>query len=642
MLAYTCGAPGVSRFAFACPGHDDQRIAAAVAVVEFVPHVPTPYPYEPSERESGLGKLPPAAVDETPGVAARSAQAVAAWLLDVMDWQRRHRDFTRLFFSLLVLAAGLGVGGAAATIDNYLHRGVETGEEVPYVVQPTGKELATNVDLRLFPDGEIGGVAAELRDGGFRYVRQEFSWSQIETAQGTFDWSEYDLIVQSLSQNGVQVIAVVKDTPAWARASSGGQDGPPTDPASYQEFMRQLTARYGERIPFVQVWDRPNLASQWGGTPADADAFIPLLAAGFNGARAGNAEVKVISPELAVTSDVASGQTDIAFLTSLFALDASPFFDIVGLRLDGGTLSPDDRRVAEDRLNFSRAILYRDIVVKAGAASTPIWATSFGWSATGTITRDRQADFVLRAMERSWAEWPWMGLMVQWDFIDPDPASRDSTYAVVLPEGRATPLFQALTSKATQEQAALANTGFAPMDSVAFSYGGSWQDQHLEGRTFKTTSEQGSSVTITFRGTGLVAYIRSGPQSGHLQLTLDGVVISGGYGDDGTQWSFRSTLGTDDLPQQLLSGLADSDHVLTISLVGTGELTVGGVIIQRDAPFLWPIVLLTVGALILIFVGVRSLAYLVAVRTGHLIRKEMYDPAARTQPIADWRPARRT
>ncbi|CAN0477314.1 unnamed protein product, partial [Phaeothamnion confervicola] len=156
------------------------------------------------------------------------------------------------------------------------------------------------------------------------------------------------------------------------------------------------------------------------------------------------------------------------------------------------------------------------------------------------------------------------------------------------------------------------------MDSVAFSYGGTWQDQHLEGRTFKTTSEQSSSVTITFRGTGLVAYIRSGPQSGRLRLTLDGVTIPGGYGDDATEWSFRSTLSTNDLPQQLLSGLPDADHVLTITLVGTGELTVGGVIIQRDAPFLWPIVLLTIGSLILIFVGVRSLAYLVAVRTGHL------------------------
>ncbi|MGC4105947.1 MAG: beta-galactosidase [Thermomicrobiales bacterium] len=604
--------------------------------------MPTPYPYEPSERESGLGKVPPPdRVDVTPGVAARSAQAVAAWLLDVMDWQRRHRDVTRLIFSLIILIGGLFVGGAAALIDNYLHRGVETGVEIPYVVQPTGKELATNVDLRLFPDSEIGGVATELKDGGFRYVRQEFTWSQIETAEGTYDWSEYDLLVQSLAQNGIQVIAVVKGTPAWARASSGGQDGPPDDPARYQAFMQQLTSRYGGRVPFVQIWDRPNLASQWGGTPADADAFIPLLAAGFNGARSGNAEVKIITPELALTSDTAGGQTDLAFLRSLFDLDASPFFDIVGLRLDGGTLSPDDRRVAPDRVNISRAILYRDIVVKGGDAATPIWATSFGWSATGTVTRDRQAEFVIRAMTRSWAEWPWMGLMVQWEFIDPDASSRNSTYAVVYPEGRATPLFQALSSAATQQQAALANTGFAPMDSVAFSYGGTWQDQHLEGRTFKTTSEQDSSVTIRFRGTGLIAYLRSGPQSGRLHLTLDGTVIPGGYGDDGTQWSFRSTLGTDDLPQQLLGGLDDADHVLTITLVGTGELTVGGVIIQRDAPFLWPIVLLTVGSLVLIFVGVRSLAYLVAVRTGYLIRKEMYDPAARIQRMPDWRPARR-
>lgn len=603
--------------------------------------VPNPYPYEPSDRESGLGKQPSPRVEAPPSVAARSAQATANWLLDVFDWQRRHNDFTRLLLSLLVLVGGLGLGGAAATIDNYLHRGVETGAEIPYVVQPTGKELATNVDLRLFQDADVSGVATELRDGGFRFARQEFSWKQIEPTAGAYDWTQYDLIVQALAQNGIQVIAVVKDTPDWARASSGGQDGPPGDPAQYQAFMEQVTSHYGNRVPFVQVWDKPNLASEWGGSPADAEDFIPLLAAGFNGARSGNPEVRIVTPELAVASDVASGQSDLEFLTSLFALDAGPFLDIVGMRLDGGTLSPDDRRVASDRINFSRAILYRDIVVRAGEASTPIWATSFGWAATPDISRDRQADFVMRAMTRSWAEWPWLGLMVQWDFIDPDPASIDSTYAVVLPEGRATPLFRALSSKDTQEQAGLANTGFAPMDSVAFSYGGSWQDQHLEGRTFKTTGEQQSSVSITFRGTGLIAYLRSGPQSGRLHLTLDGETIPGGYGDAGDEWSFRSTIGTDDLPQDLVSGLRDTDHVLTITLVGTGELTVGGVIIQRDAPFLWPIVLLTVGALILIFLGVRSLAYLVAVRTGHLIRKEIYDSAARMQRMPDWKPARR-
>lgn len=602
--------------------------------------MPTPYPYEPTERESGLGKPSVTREPAEPGLAMRSAQATAAWLLDVISWQRRHRDLTRFLLSLMLLLGGLGLGAAAAKIDTYLHRGVETGAEFPYVVQPTGKELATNVDLRLFSDSDVAGVARELSDGGFHYVRQEFSWAQIESTQGAFDWSEYDRMVQALSQNGIKVIAVVNDAPGWARSSSGGSDGPPADPATYQAFMTQLTARFGNKVPFVQVWDRPNLASQWGGTPADAESFLSILAAGYNGARAGNPEVKVISPELAALPDAVGGLTDLGFLQALLEAHGGTFIDIVGMRLDGGSLSPDDRRVSPDRINFSRAILYRDIVVRADEAAKPIWATSFGWAATGTVTRDRQAEFVLRSMDRSWAEWPWMGLMVQWDFIDPDPKSPNAAYAVVLPEGRATPLFDALTREETRQRAEIANTGFTPMDSAAFSYSGAWQDQHLEGRTFKTTAETQSSVTIHFRGTGLIAYIRSGPQSGYLTLTLDGEVIDGGA-DDGTKWSFKSNIRTDDKPQYLLSGLEDTDHVLTITLTDPGELTVGGIIVQRDAPFLWPVVLLTVGALILIFFGVRSLAYLVAVRTGHLIRRELYDPSADSLRIPDWRPGRR-
>ena len=577
------------------------------------------------------------------GLAIRSASAVARALLEFLDYRRRHADVMQLFSGILLLAFGIALATSAAITDSYLHRGVESGAEQPYVVQPTGKDLATNVDLRIFPADQLESVSQALDSGGFRYVRQTFSWAQIEQTQGSFDWSLYDRFVEHLNRREIGVIAVVTQTPSWAigRGAEGFADAPPNEPALLRAFTEALTSHFRDAVPFVQVWDQPNVSTSWGGSAATADAFLPYLAAAFNGARAGNSEVKVISPELAIESDSIEGPGDLEFVRSLYLSNGRPFFDVLGIALDGGTYSPDDRRTSSDRFNFSRAILFRDLMLDEEDQSTPIWATSFGWAARANISRDEQAEFVLRGMERSWSEWPWLGLMVQWAFLAP-PESAEAPYAVVLPDGTATTLYRRLVSSVVNERAQRANTGFAPMDSDAVSYGGgSWQPQHLENRTFQTTSQVGSSATFAFQGTGLIMFVRSGPDVGSFILEIDGKVVPGGGGESGDEWSFSGFSTTNDLPRTVKSGLADSQHIATVTLTTTGELTLGGFVVERDPPFVWPVILMTVSAMILLFFALRSFAYLVAIKTGHMRRLDVIDVWPQLPHMPDWRPGRR-
>lgn len=575
-------------------------------------------------------------------LAMRAASSTARWLLDVSDWRRRHLDLWQAITGILLLLIGLGLAASAAVIDGYLHRGVESGVERPYVVQPTGKDMATNADLRVFPESELRTVAGALRSSGFRYVRQPFTWSAIEARQGGFDWSEYDVIVEQLQRQDIGIVAVVSGSPDWARdpVTLDAVDAPPSDPASFQSFTQALTQRYGGAVPFVQIWDSPNLASNWGGAPASGTTFSSVLAAGFNGARAGNPEARIVTPELGVSSDVPGGSGDLAFLHELYLAGGDAFFDVLGIRLDGGTYSPDDRRVQPDRLNVSRAILFRDLMLNHGDQSTPVWATSFGWAASDVLSREEQAEFVIRGMERSWSEWPWMGLTVQWSFLSP-AESPGAPYAVVLPDGSATPLYRRLSSSAMEERAAIANTGFAPMDSHSISFTGNWQDQHLEGRTFKTSRQGQSAASMEFQGTGVIAFIRSGPEVGRFLVSIDGEPVPGGGGKSGNEWDFSYLPLTSDLPRELVTGLEDERHIITITLASPGELTLGGMVVERDAPFVWPVVLMTVGALIMIFFAFRSFAYLVAIRARHLRRREDEDFTPLLPTMPNWQPGRR-
>jgi len=557
----------------------------------------------------------------------------------LLDLRFRRPDLTHLLGAFLLLVLGLSMITTSALTDRYLHRGVESGSERPYVVQPSGRELSTNVDMRVFTSTDVRGVAATLADAGFGYVRQKVSWAEVESVQGQYDWSSYDPIIDALSQEGIDVILVIVDAPAWSVAGEtvASDVRPPADPAMLQDFAHELTSHFGAKVPFLQVWDRPNLASRWGGKPATGVTFAPYLEAAFYGARSGNPEVQIITPELARRPDVPEGLSDLAFLDSLYDAQATSFFDVVGISLSGGQYSPDDRRVNVDRVNFSRAILFRELMLRHGDGATPIWATTYGWAASDKITREEQAEYVVRGLERAWSEWPWMGLMTQWQFAT-EPGDPQSVYAIA-PDGSSTPLYRRLTDLALRHRSDLANTGFAPMDADAISYQGNWDDQHLEGRTFRTTNQVGSSATVTFRGTGLIAFLRSGPQSGEFELVLDGEVLPGGEGDNGDLWSFYAYR-TDDLPRRLIDGLSDTEHTLRITLKSPGELTLGGLVVEREPPFVWPVILLTVSSMILLFLGLRSLIYLVAIRSGHLRRRnDASDPILPALP--GWKPGRR-
>lgn len=570
-----------------------------------------------------------------------TSRLLAQVYIGVRDGIGISSEIARVAVAASLLLVGVALVIAAALSDSYLHRGIETGADFPVVVQPTGGEPATNIDLTRFPVGERAAVARAVRDSGFSYVRQPFSWRQIEPRQGVYEWETYDTIVSELAAQRIAVIAVARDSPEWARPDGAGQsiDAPPRDPAAFGTFVQALTDRYGEQVPFVQLWEAPNDPAHWGGRVAGANDFIPLLAAGFNGANSGFPGVTVLLSELAPAPSAVGARSDLQFIEDLYESEAEGFFDTVAIRLEGGETSPEDRRVAPGQMNFSRAVLFRELMVHAGDRSTAIWATSFGWATSSTLTAEEQAAFTVQGLARSRREWPWMGLMIHMAFIAElgDPSA---PYAMVDADGRATPLYYRLTDDETLDRDQVANTGFVPTDAGSIGYVGSWRNQHLEGRTFKTISQAQSAASISFHGTGLIAFLRFGPESGNVRITVDGTPVPGGVGTDGLAWDL-SAFRTADIPLTLVSGLDDEPHRLTITLASEGQLTLGGFVVVRESAFVWPVVLLLGAAAITLFVGMRSLLYLVAMRAGQLQGRAGVDLWPQLPLLPDWRPSRR-
>src|SRR5207244_230912 len=126
-----------------------------------------------------------------------------------------------------------------------------------------------------------------LQAAGVSWIRQELPWEQIEpvargqTIDPTFGgstWAKFDDIVDRANALGMNVVLRLDTSPRWALPADA-PDGlsPPIDYADYWDFVGQVAARYRGRVAAYQVWNEPNLTSEWGRRPPDAVAYARLL-----------------------------------------------------------------------------------------------------------------------------------------------------------------------------------------------------------------------------------------------------------------------------------------------------------------------------------------------------------------------------
>ena len=520
------------------------------------------------------------------------------------------------WWSVAVLAmCGVLLLSCAALADRHFHSGVMTGEEAPIVFHPTGRPVATNLDLNVLGANPIEVVASTLQSYGFRFVRLTILWSEIEPVAGATDWQRTDEVVEALTQRDVQILAVLRGTPEWARTPQqvSAPDAPPADPATFAVFARAFAERYGDRVRYVQVWDLPNLPERWGREPATPESYVELLAAA-------QVEIKAVQPDVSIVLSEfeprpgSGGLGDLDFLRAVYASGAESFFEVVAATVDGGERSPFDRTVDPDRTNLSRLALVRDVMQAAGDTSTPVWGTRYGWRSDpppSVVTPELQAEFAVAGIERAREEWPWLGMLFAWSFITfpDDPAQ---PYALLTTEGGATAQFTAIAEYATGPVSAAAGIGYIPTGARSLTYSGRWQEQELPLRTYQTTTEVGARVTIVFDGTGIIAYLRRGPDAGAIDASIDGRQISEWSGSSLASFQAR------DVPLPLVSGLDDQRHELVLTLTEPGDLTVGGFVVTQELPFLWPIAMLAVGGAFSISLAVWQATRLVAVRAGLL------------------------
>ncbi|MEE8392624.1 MAG: O-antigen ligase family protein [Anaerolineae bacterium] len=391
--------------------------------------------------------------------------------------------------------------------------------------------LGVNVALEQYDDAALDDALTRIAEGGFVWVRQSFTWSQIEPEPGHLDWGIPDRILTALARYPqLRLVAVLDDVPPI----------PPADPDRFAAFAREFAGRYGAQMDHYQVWDEPNLAAHWGGGPVNPLAYADLLARTARAIRAADPESHIILAGLAPTAETGpQNLSDVRYLQQLYQAGAAPYFDVVAGKPYGFDTGPDDRRAGEAVLNFSRLLLLREVMVEYGDADKAIWASNWGWNALppdwtgapsvwGQVDETTQATHTVAALERARTEWPWVGALILEHFqsaVPPDDPHWG--FALVGQDDAPRPVYDAVANWATALPDAAPVGGYPPHNPWTI-YEGDWGVGPLGADVgFDGDADGNRRITFRFEGTSVALTVRRGPYRAFLYVTVDGAPANG-------------------------------------------------------------------------------------------------------------------
>ncbi len=440
------------------------------------------------------------------------------------------RQFFIFIITLALLAGSLVAAGATLRDRDETLRGyVDSTQDpdLPYRIP----RLGVNAELTQYSPEQLTHQLDLMRSAHITWVRQFFRWDEIEPQQGKYQWEQSDAIIQPFAGDpDLRLVAVLIDSPAWARDPESPITTPPIDPAHFATFSHEFAARYGSTIDEYQIWDEPNLSAAWGNNNPQPAEYLALLSATYSAIHSADYTATVMAAALAPT--VEQGPTnisDIRYLSDLYALGAAPYMDAVAAKPYGFNTSPNDRTVRDDTLNFSRIVALREIMVKNGDSAKALWASAWGWntlpsnwsgdpSIWGSISSDElRIEYTVDALNRADREWPWLGGMIlqQWQ---PDAPLTDPQwgFSVVNSEGNVTRFWAALEQ--LQQPAAATNGLYFPANPYAH-YSGVWTFGDL-GADIGWV--QDSQLDFTYAGSDLALRVRQDDYVAFLYSTVDG------------------------------------------------------------------------------------------------------------------------
>lgn len=298
------------------------------------------------------------------------------------------------------------------------------------------------------------------REMGATSIVEFFPWAYAEPNKGQYNWASFDRIIKHARNQGIHIIARMGLVPEWARPSSNEIKTtlnylPESSFEDFANFVAVFAARYAGAIDHIIIWNEPNLSFEWGYRQVDAAAYGRLLQAVYVPAHAANPNVKILAAPLAPTLEPPgspNGLNDLLYLEALYQAGAATYFDALAMHTYGFT-DPPEAAPSPDQLNFRRAELLHEIMLRYDDPEKPVYITESGWNDnprwTKAVRPSQRVAYTVNAFH--WAEdnWPWLDKLCIWVLRYPaSTRSYPDNFTLITPDFAPTPIYYAIQAYA--------------------------------------------------------------------------------------------------------------------------------------------------------------------------------------------------
>ena len=258
------------------------------------------------------------------------------------------------------------------------------------------------------------GEMKMLADGGFRWVRMDFSWGGTERARGEYDFGAYERLLAALQPHGIRAIFILD----YSNKQYDGGMSPCSDEGR-QAFARWAAAaagRFRGRGILWEMYNEPNIGF-WKPKP-DVNQYILLAMEVGRALRAAAPEESYIGP--------ATSGVDFEFLEACFKAGLLEYWSAVSVH--PYRQSPPETAAAD----YARL---RRLIERYAPAGKPVPILSGEWgysSAWANFTEEKQGNYLPRQWLTNLANNVPISIWYDWHDDGKDPKEAEHHFGTVL------------------------------------------------------------------------------------------------------------------------------------------------------------------------------------------------------------------
>jgi polysaccharide biosynthesis protein PslG len=310
--------------------------------------------------------------------------------------------------------------------------------EIPPAVLPVG--VGVNIHFVRGHEPELAMIQA----AGFKFVRMDFSWPDIETRKGQYDWTGYEELLDNLDRHGLRAILILDYShPLYEKkvTAINPMDNKPHETiaaprhresvAAFARWAAAGASHFRGRHVIWEIWNEPNIEF-WSPKP-DVGHYSVLALATAKAIRAAAPEATIVGP--------ASSEFPWDFLEAFCQSGILEYLDGVSVHPYRKNRPPETAAADFQRLR----LLVDHCAPSARKGKIPIISGEWGYSTyTRGVSAQTQAGFAVRQQLHNLYNGIPLSIWYDWMNDGSDPTEKEQNWGTVMPDLKPKPAYVAL------------------------------------------------------------------------------------------------------------------------------------------------------------------------------------------------------